>query len=318
MRFGKFSDVVNTDNWQTDIYFTPFAGIDLWLWSTEARWHFKIAQEGPKQLIEGNVPDIESIEDQEFCQPQCIIESTNHDYVSINLPGGKPGDTVSFAPGRLSSIGSLRLCEQIDWTAFNYTCSGEGGSFEWTRPPDALKQSSTFLLFNPESCPSDNVTEYGVVVHEVGNGQQALSYGDYNYMNAIDARLDICGEMPTHVNPRETWDKIVKVEVWYGDYWFNKVVKGLRATYQLIDGTQYQENFGSFKGTYQYLDIPEGAYLNKVEWYQGKYMDKVRFCLTDGYCTSYWGGNGGGYKIIYNSAGIIDRKCPVLSNTYSY
>ena len=86
------TDVLNTDNWQTDIFFTPFAGINLFLWKDEVRWHFKIAQVGPEaRSIDAAPEEMSTVADTEFCEPVCLIERTNFDFVSFSLPGGQPG-----------------------------------------------------------------------------------------------------------------------------------------------------------------------------------------------------------------------------------
>ena len=51
---------------------------------------------------------------------------------------------------------------------------------------------------------------------------------------------------------------------------------------------------GKQRGTYHRLDIPEGEYITEIKWRRGKYLDAIKFCLSNGYCTPRWGGGGGG------------------------
>lgn len=303
------TDIVNTDNWQTDIYFTPFAGINLWLWSTEARWHFKIAQVGP----EARNPEIQSvavqsIADTKFCEPQCIVEKHGSKYMNFNLPGGQPNDKIPFSPGSMTTAPTRSMCKVRSWVAFNYTCTGNrDGTFSWKRPSDAFQEEVLEDTSNSE-CVNE-LSAYGSVVDEVGQGQQALQYGDYDFPSTISQNLELCGEFPSHRYSAGTGvDKIIKFEVWTKNYWGHHIVWGRRITYRMKEGDPVVHTHGTLQGTYRVLNVREGEYITQVEWRQGKFVDAIRLCLNTGACTGWWGGSGGSYRKNKYTNGIITSK----------
>ena len=64
-------------------------------------------------------------------------------------------------------------------------------------------------------CHDGDMSAYGDVVDEVGQGQQALSFGNYDFPNSIAANLDLCGDFPTRsTNGGDDIDRIFMVEAW--------------------------------------------------------------------------------------------------------
>jgi hypothetical protein len=85
-------------------------------------------------------------------------------------------------------------------------------------------------------------------------------------------------------------DKIEKIQIYAGSYFFNTVVTKIVVTYRMKVGepkTIERGNGGSLVGT---VFIGEGVYLTRINMLVGKYVDYVELCLSDEECFGPWGG----------------------------
>ena len=85
-------------------------------------------------------------------------------------------------------------------------------------------------------------------------------------------------------------DKITRIKVFAGDYFFNFVVSKLEVTYKLEDGTEAtlsRGNGGTLQGT---MDFEDGVYLTDISMQVGAYVDYVKLCASSGECKGPWGG----------------------------
>lgn len=86
-------------------------------------------------------------------------------------------------------------------------------------------------------------------------------------------------------------NKITRVEVYAGNYFFHKVVTKIKTTYKLQnDSTETIEHGrgGDLDGT---VIFGEGVYLRSIKMYVGKYLDWIQFCDTNDVCSNLFGGS---------------------------
>jgi len=102
----------------------------------------------------------------------------------------------------------------------------------------------------------------------------SITYRDYNLVGGIS-----------------NVDKIIKVEVYAGNYFTNYVVTQLCTTYLRRTGGTMEPvcngNGGSLVGT---VDVPEGHYISKADLLTGKHIDYISFTLTNGETSEKFGG----------------------------
>jgi hypothetical protein len=97
-------------------------------------------------------------------------------------------------------------------------------------------------------------------------------------------------EVTTRAEGLDRIDKIEKIQIYAGSYFFNTVVTKIVVTYRMKVGepkTIERGNGGSLVGT---VFIGEGVYLTRINMLVGKYVDYVELCLSDEECFGPWGG----------------------------